>query len=163
LLVVLNRLSPRILGEYAFEIYGALHAMTVAGALRQPRPVLAIGAFVIVGAVLSVGAFYLGLASGSLFGEALGVNAALAFGSAIGASTYALAVRLFWLPQLALSSVAIITAGCAMASLATIAVATALHFNDISILTLAWWWAFSALLWSQAARRWHLTMRWSGP
>lgn len=161
-LVVLKLVPSQLLGENQFVLFGALHAMTVVGALRRPRPVLASGAFVIAGAILSVGAFYLGTFLGGLLGGDLAFYAMLGFASAVGASTYALVVRLLFLPQLPVSSVAIIAVGCVAATLAAVAVATAAQFNDI-VLTLAWWWAFSGLLWSQATRRWHLTMRSSGP
>jgi len=166
LLIALREAPSLLNSELNYPLYGVLHALTVVGALRRPIPAFEIGLFVVAGAILSLGAFYAGIylggALGALAPGGRAVYAMFALGSAVGALTYGLTVRLLWLRQLSYTSIALIAAGCTSATIATIPVATDGKFLD-AILTLTWWWTFSALLWTQTVRPWHLTMRSSGP
>jgi hypothetical protein len=166
LLIALRQAPSPLNSEHNYVLYGVLHALAVVSALRRPVSVLEIGTFIVGGGVLSLGAFWVGLYLGAWFGESTSVVSwvlnPLVLGSAVGASTYGLVVRLLWLPQLPYASIALMTAGCAIATMAVLLLSQDRQHLD-AILTLAWWWTFSSLLWTQTLRPWHLTMRSSGP
>jgi hypothetical protein len=166
LLLALRDAPSLLKSENNFVLYGVLHALTVVGALRRPIPALEVGTFIVAGAILSLGAVYAGMYFGGAFGilvsDTFTIYAMLVAGSAVGAITYGLIVRLLWLRQLPFPSIALIATGCALTTLATALLQP--HGPTLGVLlTLIWWWTFSALLWSQTVRPWHLTMRWSGP
>ena len=157
ILLALFQWQAQLVSEYPFALFGVFHALAVLGALRAPRPLLESALFVVAGGVLSTGAMYFGI-----FAMGLTVPIAFTVASIFGAITYGAVIRLLWLPHLPLRALAITAGGCGIASLVALFLATNAE-SRVQVWTLAWWWTFSGLLWSQIARPWRLTMRWSGP
>jgi hypothetical protein len=146
----------RLPTNYEYIAFGALHALTILGALRPPRNVFASVLLVGAGAVLSQAAFFVGLFIGGL-----GLIA-FAIASAFGAASYGTVLRLLWFPSLPGKTIGVLSAGCALATAAAVPLASKTEFFNL-IITIAWWWTFSGLLWWQLTTPWRLTMRWSGP
>ncbi len=146
----------RVPPDYEYFAFGALHALTIVGALRPSRDILASLLFVGAGAVLSMAVFFIGLFVGGL-----GVFA-FALASAIGAASYGAMLRLLLLPSIPGKITGVLSAGCALATAAAVMLAGSSQFFSL-VISVVWWWAFSGLLWWQLTNPWRLTTRWSGP
>lgn len=144
-----------------FGLIGLLNALTWLLALRGPASAIRQAAFAAVATVLSAGAPHLGTSiSAALFasddsGDLL--LPALAVASALGAATYWLAVRWFWLPRLAWSSLGLSVVACVAATSSAVVVNMLItgfeSFPEALRLdypTILWWLAFSlSTLWGQ--------------
>jgi hypothetical protein len=149
-LAVTNRQHLVVLPFASFLLYGALHASAFVLALRVPRSIGRRSLFIVLAAVLStltLGVITLGRhLVGSLPGNA-GLFVLLGLAAVTGALTYGVLIRLFWIPELRLGSLAAISLGCMLA--------TYLAFFSLSHwallgrwwLAVCWWYAFSAGLW----------------
>lgn len=150
LLAVLPRPhTPSDLNSF-FALYGALHASALSLTLRARQPIWQKCLFVAIAAGLSVITLRVGIVGGHL-SETLpgnsGLNAALGISAVIGALIYAILVRLFWIPAITPSSLALISFSCLLATLVALFTGSYLHVLGPWWLAVLWWHAFSGALW----------------
>jgi hypothetical protein len=133
-----------------FAAYGALHASALILAVRVTQSLWRRCLFVVIAAALSVMALRMGIFGGHLSGTLPG-NAALymvlGFSAVIGALAYGILIRRFWLVELTVGGLALISVGCMLA--AFVAFYTLAHSHSLGRWWLAvlWWYAFSGGLW----------------
>jgi hypothetical protein len=136
--------------DASFAAYGAFHATALVLSLRARGSIAGRCLFVVVGAGLSVLTLHAGMLAlqrlGGLSGHT-GLYAALGLSAAAGAVTYGGSLRWFGLYQLTLTALAVMAAGCVIATYGAFFVLA----NDPSLgrwlLAVAWWSAFSGGLW----------------
>jgi len=149
-LAATNRQHWVVLPFPSFLLYGALHASAFGLALRVPRSAGRQSLFIALAATLSVitlGVIMLGRhLVGSLPGT-FGLFVLLGLSAVTGALSYGLLIRLFWIPELRLGSLAAIALGCVLATY--LAFFTLSHSVLLGRWWLAvlWWYAFSGGLW----------------
>jgi hypothetical protein len=141
--------TPSDLNSF-FALYGALHAAALSLTLRARQPIWQKCLFVAIAAGLSVISLRVGIVGGHL-SQTLpgnsGLYAALGFSAVIGALIYAILVRLFWIPAITPSSLALISLSCLLATLAALFTGSYLHVLGPWWLAVLWWHAFSGALW----------------
>jgi len=133
-------------------IYGALHAIALAGALEVPATLARKSLFIVAAAALDVVALYVGIFSlGVLSATPLGITlrAYVAFGlsSMAGAICYGLLIRLVWLRELRPRPIAQISFGCLIATLLAVMLERLIGVTGLWVLAAVWWCAFSGGLW----------------
>jgi hypothetical protein len=133
-----------------FAISGALHALALGVALREPVALLRKCSFVALAAVLAALTLYIGILSLGLL-AVLPANArlylTLGICSVAGAITYGSLIRLYWMRSLSSRFILAIGAGCALATIAAFFARRYLPFLAGWWLAAAWWFAYSGGLW----------------
>ncbi len=140
----------------SFALYGALHATAFVAALRPSQSIRRRCLFIAMAAIFSAATLCLGIYSRPLFAAFpgnFGLYAALGFSSLTGAAIYAILIRLFWMPKLPPVSIAAISLGCMLISLAALFAVSRIQTLAGWWLALPWWFAFSSGLWYFDGRR----------
>ena len=134
----------------SFTLNGALHALSLALALRSPHSMLRKLAFIIAAAVLSIFTMYIGIIGLVLFAAVPGnerLYMVLGLCSLTGAITYGSLNRMFWIRKFSPRNI------LAMAFLCLLATSLAFFIRAYSEalgawwLAAVWWFAFSGGLW----------------
>jgi len=133
----------------SFAFYGALHSMTLVIALRQPWAAWRKASFIAIAACLSMLSVVTALGLNHALGPRLGgwaVAVLLTLASGLGAGSYALLIRLFWIPALSRRALICIPLCCAMTTLAALPCGTYLHTVGGCWFAIIWWCTFSLTL-----------------
>ncbi len=166
LLPLLLEPVARVLPVTRFHVYfglvGLLHASAWVLALRVATPWTRRLMFILTAATLSIAAPYLGVSLAMVSpraGNDIGVALAFAGASAAGTAVYWLAIRRFWLPHLALRSLATTVAMCAAATPSSMWVGALLGWfgsrpdgRHVDLLSSFWWLAFSTAIFLEERR-----------
>jgi hypothetical protein len=131
-----------------FALIGCLHALAVAACLRGRRPLWRPVAFVAAAALLDVGVLHLGLVVARLQSEPSASGPAILAAACSGAVAYAFLTRL--LVRFRRAWIALAPIVCLFGALA--GMAGARLASNFVLLTIAWWFAFSA--WLYCADQW---------
>jgi hypothetical protein len=137
-----------------FALCGFLHALTVAVSLRRKPPLWRAAALVAGASLLNVAVLHLGFFVVRLGAGPVATGPAILISACLGAGAYASLTRL--LLRFRLGFIALAPVACLFGSLAGTIGA---HFaSNFMVLTVAWWFAFSAWLygadqWPALARR----------
>jgi hypothetical protein len=148
----------------AFASYGALHALALTLSLRRHHAIWRKSLFIVLAAALSVMTLRVGLWGVQFFALPaghLGFFGVIGICAAIGAAAYGVLIRQSGFYALPLAALAMISAGCMLATYA--AEFTLGYFHSLGRwwLTQPWWYAFSGgicccdLLWRGAGLRHH--------
>jgi hypothetical protein len=140
----------------SFAAYGALHALAVILALRVPQPLWRKCLFIITAAGLSLITLRVGIMEMRLSGILPGngtLYAVLGFSAVTGAAAYCILIRLFGFYTLSLSSLAVISTGCMLATYVAFFTLSYFHSQGRWWLAVLWWYAFSGGLWYRTPRR----------
>ena len=138
---------------WSFGFYGAFHAASIVVALRRPHSQWRRLGFVIVAAGLAATSTWLGMVGRRFYGGSFGVMGAsllLALSSGIGAASYAASIRYFWINGLSFRTIVTAALGCALITLGVFRAALFMGGLGVLPIVLAWWFAFSLLLWRSA-------------
>jgi hypothetical protein len=149
-----SRVSSR--PEFAFALYGALHAFAVVVSLRSIEPLWRRILFIAVAALLCTATVRLGLYGVRFAGklpDLAGPLALLGILSAEGALAYGILIRRLLKYPLALDALAMTSLVCVLATLAAFAAATHFQVRNGLWVAVPWWFAFSACLWYYGDRR----------
>jgi len=133
----------------AFALYGVLHALAVALALRRPQTASRRLSFIVIGGALSVMTLQIGLVgmrlSGTLPGN-IGLYVTLGSSALIGALTYGILIRLYGIQALTPLCLALIGLACILGTYAAFFILSHTHLGRW-LLVVFWWSAFSGGQW----------------
>jgi hypothetical protein len=141
-------LSDSLLASFA--INGALHALSLALALRSPQSILRKLAFIVFAAVLSVFTMYIGIIGLVLFAAVPGnerLYMVLGLCSLTGAIAYGSLNRMFWIRKFSPRNILAMAFFCLLATSLAFFIRAYSEALGAWWLAAVWWFAFSGGLW----------------